>query len=83
MCRGEGRRITHMDEVVIHPLRALFVQPSLRVECVAVGAEEVWVSVDNPEVHAEEGLDGRVSQSIYHCAGWISLRLRESIVREW
>jgi hypothetical protein len=46
-----------MNEVVIHPLRALFIEPSLWVKGVAVLTEEVRVPVDHPEVDAEEGLN--------------------------
>jgi hypothetical protein len=71
-----------MDEVVIHSLCPLFIEPALWIKGVTIRAEEVGVSVDDPEVDAEEGLDGRVSQVISPCLVRLSLRPRESIGHE-
>jgi hypothetical protein len=59
-----------MNKEIIHPLRALLIKPPLRVKGVAVCAEEVGVSVNHPEVHAQEGLEfplARPSIIVWFC----------------
>lgn len=55
MLDGGGKE-AYRNHVLVHLLGALNVHPSVGIEVVGVGAEEGWITVDDPGVYAEDDL---------------------------